>query len=55
MLKGDAEEARPEARKISDALQILQEQKRKSTEWKRIQTWLMADVESTTEENVRLK
>jgi RNA polymerase-interacting CarD/CdnL/TRCF family regulator len=56
LAKGDAEEVRQEARKISNAFQILQEeQKRKSAEWKRIQTQLTADVESTDKENGRLK
>jgi hypothetical protein len=41
---------------MSGAFQILQEQQTKSrAEWKRIQTRLTADVESTTEENGRLK
>jgi chromosome segregation ATPase len=41
---------------MSNAFQILQEeQKRRSAEWKRIRTRLTADVESTFEENGRLK
>jgi chromosome segregation ATPase len=38
VVKTDAEEARREARKMSNAFQILQQkQKRKSADWKRIQ------------------
>jgi oligoendopeptidase F len=56
VLKGDAEEARQEDRRMSDAFEILQEEQRKSkAEWKQIQTRLTADVESTTVENGRLK
>jgi chromosome segregation ATPase len=56
MAKTDVEQAGIEARKISDAFQILQEeQKRKSAKWKRIQHRLTADVESMTTENGRLK
>jgi hypothetical protein len=41
---------------MSNAFQMLQEEQKKSkAEWKRIQTQLTADVESTTEENGRLK
>jgi predicted nucleic acid-binding Zn-ribbon protein len=54
--KTNAEEAVKEARKISNAFQILQEeQKKKSAKWKRIQHELTADVESTATENGRLK
>jgi hypothetical protein len=56
MAKADAEEARKETRKISNAFQILQEeQKRRSAEWKPIQTRLTADVESMAAENNRLQ
>jgi RNA polymerase-interacting CarD/CdnL/TRCF family regulator len=56
MAKADAKEARKEARKISDAFQILQEeQKKRSTEWNRIQTRLTVDVESTATKNGRLQ
>jgi hypothetical protein len=52
----NVEEARQEAQKMSDAFAILtEEQKKSKAEWKRIQTRLMADVESTAEENGRLK
>jgi uncharacterized coiled-coil DUF342 family protein len=40
---------------MSDAFQILQEQKKISAKWKRIQTRLIADVESTANENGQLK
>jgi chromosome segregation ATPase len=56
VLKGNAKEARQEARKMSDPFQSLQEEQKKSkVEWKRIQTRLTADVEITTDENARLK
>jgi hypothetical protein len=56
VLKDDAEEARRDAQKMSDAFSMLNEEHQQSKEkWKRIQTRLVADVESTTEENVRLK
>jgi predicted nucleic acid-binding Zn-ribbon protein len=47
-----ARNERNEARKISYAFQILQEKQRKrSAEWKQIQTRLTVDVESTTAKN----
>jgi hypothetical protein len=50
------EETGKEAQKNSDAFQILQEeQKKKTLEWKRIQTRLIANVESTATENGRLQ
>jgi hypothetical protein len=56
VLKGDEAEVRQEAWGMSDAFQILQEEQKKSkAEWKRIQTHLMTNVESTTEENGQLK
>jgi hypothetical protein len=56
ILKGDVEEARQEAWRMYHAFQILEEeQRRRKAEWKRIQTRLTADVESTTEENGQLK
>jgi predicted nucleic acid-binding Zn-ribbon protein len=56
ILRGDADEARQDAEKRSDAFSMLNEEYQQNKEkWKRIQTRLVADVESTTEENGRLK
>jgi hypothetical protein len=55
-LKDNAEEARRDAQKMSDAFSMLNEEHKQSKEkWKRIQMWLVAYVESTTKENDRLK
>jgi archaellum component FlaC len=55
MAKTEAEGTGQEARKMSDAFKILQEQKRKSEEWKQIQHRLMAGVDGTAKENGRLQ
>jgi hypothetical protein len=48
----DADEARRNEQRMSDAFSMLNDEHQKSKEtWKRIQTRLVADVEGTNEEN----
>jgi chromosome segregation ATPase len=56
VLRGDVDEAWRNEQRMSTAFELLtaEQQKRKET-WKRIQTRFVADIESTTEENGRLK
>jgi DNA repair exonuclease SbcCD ATPase subunit len=56
ILRGDVDEARRNELRMSTTFEMLttEQQKNKET-WKRIQTRLVADVESTIEENGRLK
>jgi hypothetical protein len=56
ILRDDADEARRNEQRMLDVFSMLNDEHQQSKEkWKCIQTRLVADVESTTEENGRLK